>query len=97
MIKTMAFRKMSREKRKKLTKAVPCIFHGIEAVVILLILSFFSDIFFFILIGFLFHEILDLISILYWGYDLNHIFSQTYNILNYKREKEDYGKKGARY
>ncbi len=97
MNKTMEFRKMSREKRKKLAKAIPCIFHGIEAAFILLILSFFSDIFFFVLIGFLFHELLDLIGILYWGYDLNHILSQTHNILNYKKEKDNYGKKGAKY
>ncbi|MBI2629199.1 hypothetical protein HYW74_03895 [Candidatus Pacearchaeota archaeon] len=96
MIKTMEFRKMTKEKRKRLAKAVPCIFHGIEAVIILLILSFFSNIFFFILIGFLFHEFLDLIGIIYWGYDLNHILSQTHNILNYKKEKDIYGKKGAR-
>ena len=97
MEKTIKSRKMSREKRKKLAKAIPCIFHGIEAVVILLILSFFSNIFLFILIGFAFHEILDLIGIFYWGYDINHILSQTHNILNYKKEKESYGKKGAEY
>ncbi|MBS3091813.1 hypothetical protein J4466_00180 [Candidatus Pacearchaeota archaeon] len=85
MDKTMEFRKMPKGKRKKLARAIPCIFHGIEAIIILLFLSLFSNIFFFILIGFLFHEFLDLIGIIYWGYDLNHILSQTRNILRYKK------------
>ncbi|MCH7641545.1 hypothetical protein IID22_05095, partial [Patescibacteria group bacterium] len=63
----------------------PCIFHGIEAIIVLIILSQFHIFFFYILLGFLLHEFLDLIFAIAKGFSLNHIGFQTYNILNYKK------------
>ncbi len=85
--KSNAFLEMSYEDRIKNAKFIPCIFHGIEMIIILSILSFVSSIFLYILIGFIFHQLLDFIHIEYHGFSLNHIGSQTYNILNYKKQK----------
>lgn len=76
------FKNLSKEKKKKI-KYPPLIFHGFEALVILIILSFFSKIFLYILIGFVFHEFLDIIYLIRGGYSLKHSGSQIYNILNY--------------
>ena len=70
---------------RKKAPTSPCILHGLEAIVILLALSLVNNFFFFILVGFLFHEILDFISITYYGFSYNHILSQTYNILNFRK------------
>ncbi|MEK6891396.1 MAG: hypothetical protein AABX03_04640 [Nanoarchaeota archaeon] len=81
---------LSKEQRKKaLTN--PCLLHGIEALILVLIVAFFFNIFFFILIGFLFHEFLDFVSITYYGFNYNHILSQTYNILNFKKSSNSAG------
>ena len=77
--------KLSRKERRKLPYNVFCIFHGIEAILFLILLSLFHKIFLYILIGFIFHEFLDFIYLIYHGYKLNHVGSQTYNILNYKK------------
>lgn len=74
---------LPREKRKNNGKQIPCIFHGIEAIIILILLSLINSFFMYILIGFIFHEILDFIHIVYYGYSLKHIGSQTYNLLLY--------------
>lgn len=71
------------KKEKKDIRPFPCIFHGIEAIIILSILSFASPIFIYILIGFIFHEFLDLINMIMFGFPFYHIGSQTYNIINY--------------
>ena len=76
------FKNFSKEKKKKI-KYPPLIFHGIEALIILIVLLFFSKIFLYVLIGFLFHEFLDIISLVRGGYSLNHSGSQIYNFLNY--------------
>jgi len=76
---------LSRKEKRKLPYNVFCIFHGIEAILILILLSLFHKIFLYILIGFIFHEGLDFIYLIYHGYKLNHVGSQTYNILNYKK------------
>ena len=57
--------------------------HGIEAIAILFLLSFVNRFFLYVLIGFIFHEILDFIHIVYYGFSLKHIGSQTYNLLLY--------------
>ncbi len=85
--KSNAFLEMSYEKRIKNGKFIPCIFHGIEMIIILSILTFLFPIFIYVLIGFIFHQLLDLIHIEYYGFNLNHIGSQTYNILNYRKKK----------
>ena len=84
------FQKLNRKERKVYLKKLlprPMIFHGIEAILILIILSFISPLFSYILIGFLFHEFLDLIYIIYGNYTLTHIGSQTYNIMLYFKKK----------
>ena len=68
--------KLSKAEKKKI-KAIPCIFHGIEMILVLIILSFFSQIFLYVLVGFIFHELLDLISLKYNGFNFHHIGSQT--------------------
>ena len=88
---TKRFEKLSIEEKKK-SKSIVCIFHGIESLIILFVLSYFSNFFFFILIGFLFHELLDLIHILYWNYDINHLGFQTYNLLRERKIKRRYNK-----
>ena len=85
--KSNAFLKMSYEDRIKNARFTPCIFHGIEAIILLSLFSIISPIFLYILIGFIFHQFLDLIHIEFYGFSLNHIGSQTYNILNYKKQK----------
>ena len=80
--KDMEFRNLSKKQKKKI-KFFPIILHGLEALFILIILSFFSKIFLYILVGFLFHGFLDIIYLIYGGYSLKHSGSQIYNILNY--------------
>ena len=75
------------EDRIKNARFTPCIFHGIETIILLALFSIISPIFLYILIGFIFHQFLDLIHIEFYGFSLNHIGSQTYNILNYKKQK----------
>ena len=56
------------EKHKKQGKTFLCIFHTIEFFIIMFILSFYSDIIFYITVGCSFHFLLDLIySYLYKG------------------------------
>lgn len=49
------------KKHKKQKKLFLCVFHTIESFIILFILSFFSQIIFYITIGFSFHYLVDLI------------------------------------
>jgi len=86
-IRAKRFEFLPKPERKKKAKSCPCIFHGIEAIIILILLSFYHKFFLYILIGFVFHEILDLIKILNDRYDLNHIGSQTYNIITFVKNK----------
>ena len=79
------FFKLSYWERLKHTEQIPCIFHGIEALAILLILSLTSNIFLYIAVGFIFHQFLDFIFLIYHGFTLKHLGSQTYNILKYKK------------
>jgi len=87
MKKHREFIKLPHEERRKRAKNIPCIFHGIEMIMFLILLSFISPLFIYILMGFIFHESLDLINILYFGFSLDHIGSQTYNIINHKIEE----------
>ncbi len=68
---------------------IPCIFHGIEAIIVLIILylfmPFYNEIFLYILIGFLFHEFLDFVHIIFGGYTLRHLGFQTYNLLQFQK------------
>jgi len=73
---------LPKEKRRKLNP-FPCIFHGFETTAILILLSFVSVIFFYILLGFLFHELLDGIYAVYYSFPLSHLGSQIINVLRY--------------
>ena len=84
--------KLSRKERLKINQ-IPCIFHGIETIIVIILLSFISKIFFYILIGLLFHQLLDFIWILSHNFSLKHLSFQTYNILNYKIQKSSNDKK----
>ena len=83
--KNKKFMKLSYKERLNLKDQIPCIFHGIEALIVLFILSYFSSTFFYIAIGFIFHEILDFIFLIYNGFTLKHLGSQTYNVLKYRK------------
>jgi hypothetical protein len=78
--------KLSKKDRRQILQ-IPCIFHGIETVLILIFLSLFFPIFIYILIGLIFHQILDLLSIFHYNFPFHHIGSQTYNILNYRKNQ----------
>jgi len=68
-------------KTKDKSKYIPFmhIFHTIEFIILLSILSFFFEIFLFFLIGILFHSILDLISMFY-----DHSFNEReYSLIFY--------------
>jgi hypothetical protein len=96
MKKHITFHSLSKEEKKQKLKNVylPCIFHGIEAIVILVLLYFFfpiyNHIFLYILIGFLFHQFLDFISIIFGGYTLRHLGSQSYNLIKFKQSLKSY-------
>ena len=86
MQETIKYQKLPKEKKKQ-KFPMPCIFHGIEALLFLGILYYFTKLPFigFIIIGITFHELLDFISIWHYGYNFNHIGSQINNIINYKK------------
>lgn len=67
-------------------RPAPCIFHGIETIIILFLLTLVSPIFGYILLGFVFHQLLDAVDMAYYGFQFYHIGSQTYNIINHKPE-----------
>jgi hypothetical protein len=64
-----------------------CFLHGIEFILLLAILSFFVNIFIFILIGFFFHQILDLIEMYSFSLYPHKIISFFYSI-NYTKHKK---------
>lgn len=87
--KSRKYHNLSHEEREKIPTP-PCILHGIEVIVLLSILAYFFNFFLFVLIGFLFHEFLDFISILNNKYNINHVFFQSVNIIKYKKSKNRY-------
>ncbi len=78
--------RIEREERKKY-KVEILIFHGIEFIVLLVLLCFFNSFFFYILIGILIHLSLDFIVTIYYNY-LNIKFSQIYNYIKNRNRKE---------
>jgi hypothetical protein len=75
-------------KEKKESKQIPCIFHGIEFIIILLVLiyfNFYRQFLIYILLGIVFHQVLDFIYIKDNHFKLNHLGSQIYNIIVYIR------------
>ncbi|MEA3329284.1 MAG: hypothetical protein U9Q06_00895 [Nanoarchaeota archaeon] len=89
VIKYRKHRKLTRRQRIERVKhhgPIPCIFHGIETAIILIILSFFHQIFLFILIGILFHQFLDLIYSISFSSNFSHFGSQIYNYFKFKKK-----------
>ncbi|MDO8516830.1 MAG: hypothetical protein Q7S33_01785 [Nanoarchaeota archaeon] len=76
-------------KNEKLQYKMPhFLFHGIEFFLIILILSFFNSIFFWILIGITFHMILDFIDMYYHKDPFSVKLSQIYVFIKNKNKKE---------
>ncbi len=76
---------LKKEERKKYKEGI-LIFHGIEFIILLIFLGFFSSFFFYILLGVLIHLSLDLIHSISQGY-LNTKFSQIYNYIKNRNKK----------
>ena len=64
----------------------PMPMHGIEFVIILVVLSFIHRVFFYVLVGIAFHMILDIISLIYYKNPLFKL-SQIYNYITNKKKK----------
>ena len=88
MIQNAKAMKLTHKQRLRKIKTIPCLLHGVEALIILLALSFFHKIFLYIFIGFIFHEFLDLINAIYYGFPLGHVGSQTYNFISRRLDKK---------
>ncbi|MEK6820300.1 MAG: hypothetical protein AABX71_01165 [Nanoarchaeota archaeon] len=78
---------MHYEERKKYKRMI-VIFHGVEFMSLLILLSFIHQIFLFMLVGFFVHMIADLIEILYKKEALYSKGSQTYVYVSNKNKKE---------
>lgn len=75
---------LSKIQKQKLP-IIPCIFHGIEVLSVIFVLGlFFSNIFFFIFIGFMFHLFLDVIWILKYDARFDKI-SLIYDFINIRK------------
>ena len=73
-------------KAKNVNRAQPqFIFHGIEFVLILIILAFFFNFFFFILLGVLFHLFLDYLDLYLKNQSLHHKTSQIHLFIKNKK------------
>ena len=76
---------IEREERKKY-KVEVLIFHGIELIILLVFLCFFSSFFFYILIGTLIHLSLDFATSIYYHH-LHIKISQIYNCIRNRNKK----------
>lgn len=77
---------LSQEKRKEFYSGI-FLFHGLEIIIILLFLIFYFNFFIYILIGFLFHQILDFIDLIYKQASLYKIISVFYSLIYCKNKK----------
>jgi hypothetical protein len=84
------FAKMSDKEKDQIFTGL-CFLHGIEAMIILVILSFifqqYSDIFMYILVGFLFHHVLDAIDLYIRKYRFEKVISFIYSLRVNKSRK----------
>ena len=84
------FEKMSQKERRKIYAGL-CFLHGIEAIIVLLILSFlfkqWSVLFLSIICGFIFHQLLDAIDLYRERYDFDKVVSFIYSLKNSKNKK----------
>lgn len=74
---------LSKKERQKYKKDI-LIFHGIEFLILVILLLFIHRYFFFVFIGVLFHMLLDLISLIYFN---EPIYAKISWIYNWKRNK----------
>lgn len=81
------WRKLTREQKAEY-KITHFFFHGIEFIILLIILSFISNIFYYILIGTLFHMLIDYFSIFALKDPPYIKFSQIYLYIRNKTKKE---------
>jgi hypothetical protein len=63
------------------------LFHGIEFVLVLIVLSFFFNFFIFVLLGILMHLLLDISELIRYNKQPFFKLSQIYNYLSIKKEK----------
>ena len=87
--KEVKYFKLSLKQRNQLKKPL-MIFHGIEFLVLLIILSQFSKIFIFIIIGVLFHLMMDYIDLIREKEPLYTKISQIWLCIKNKNKKEFY-------
>ena len=78
------------KKEREIYKRVYLVFHSVEFWIVLLALSFINKIFLFILIGVLFHIIIDYIEIIYTKEKLYSKFSLIYIYFKNKTKKDFY-------
>jgi hypothetical protein len=82
-------KRISLSPEEKLQKQYPHFFmHGIEFLVLLGILSFFNETFLFVLFGFVFHLILDIICMLKEGENILFKISQIYTYTKNKKARK---------
>ncbi len=77
---------IKKEERKEYKVGI-LIFHGIEFLVLVVLLCFVNSFFFYVLIGILIHLSLDLITSIYYDYSQEKV-SQIYNLIKNKKRKE---------
>ncbi len=76
---------LSEGQRKKFYTSI-YLFHNVEGIIFLLVLSQISKYFYYVLIGVLFHLVLDLISDLYFSFPFEK-FSIIFNFFRFKKLK----------
>jgi len=87
MKKRNLWRKMPKEEKRKYKLSI-IIFHGIEFLIIILILAQFYNIFYFMLVGIIIHLVLDWIEMIYIHHPLYHKLSQIYTLIKNKNKKD---------
>jgi len=87
--KGIKYEKLSLKERKKYKKLI-MIFHGIEFWILLLVLSVYSKIFIFILLGIAIHMVFDFMEIINKKEPLYTKFSQIYSCIKNKNKKAFY-------
>ena len=88
--RTKELRKVPSSKQKEFKKII-LVFHGVESWIVLLLISFYYPIFYYILSGFVFHLFLDWVDIYQKRRGWDSFFgrtSQTYVLLKGKNKKE---------
>ncbi len=74
--------------KKHLYKKPIFVFHGLEFIFLIAILSFINKVFLWIFIGFIFHIVLDWIHLVYEGDNILHKMSQIYVWQTNKNKKD---------